>query len=47
MTQTNQPNRPVQATGLIRETATGKVATEARADVERIVALNANLLAAA
>lgn len=46
MTQTIQTVSPA-ASELIRPLKTGKVATEARASVDRIVALNANLLAAA
>lgn len=46
MTQTIQTISPV-ASEVIRPVKTGKVANEAKASVDRIVALNANLLAAA
>ena len=46
MTQTIQTISPV-ASQPVRPVKTGKVAIEARAGVDKIVALNANLLAAA
>ena len=46
MTQDIQTITPL-ASEQIRPVKTGKVATEAKASVDRIVALNANLLAAA
>lgn len=46
MTQDIQTISPL-ASEAIRPVKTGKVATEAKANVDRIVALNANLLAAA
>ncbi len=45
MTQTIQTVNTAPV--VIRPIKTGKVATEAKASVDRIVALNANLLAAA
>lgn len=45
MTQTIQTVSPAPV--LVRPVKTGKVAIEAKAGVDRIVALNANLLAAA
>ena len=46
MTQDIQNISPL-ASEQIRPVKTGKVATEAKANVDKIVALNANLLAAA
>ena len=46
MTQNIQTVSPA-ASEFVRPVKTGKVATEAKANVDKIVALNANLLAAA